>query len=133
MVRILVAFNTFRAEIMLLIIIGRYSKPKKEQVVAAPRSPDVELATLRELPRRGVHNTNVLYVSTQQPIIEEITMLPHIVRENISLMKFLGSGAFGEVYEGTALGISTNNAPTKVAIKVRAQCPKRNNKSRHFV
>lgn len=48
-------------------------------MVSIPRVPDVELATLRELPRRGVHNTNILYASAQQPP-EEITLLPHIRR-----------------------------------------------------
>jgi hypothetical protein len=48
-------------------------------MVSIPRGPDVELATLRELPRRGIHNTNVLYVSTQ-PTSDEVTLLPHIRR-----------------------------------------------------
>jgi hypothetical protein len=33
-------------------------------------------------------------------------------------MKFLGSGAFGEVFEGKAKGISNTTGETKVAIKV---------------
>lgn len=42
------------------------------------RGPDAELATLRELPRRGnfVHNTNILYVPAQTG--DEA--LPHIRR-----------------------------------------------------
>lgn len=43
------------------------------------RVSDLELATLRELPKRGIHNTNILYVSTQ-PMAEELTLLPHIRR-----------------------------------------------------
>lgn len=54
---------------------------------------DVELATLREQPRRGVHSTNILYVPSANPEDD----LPHIRRDQITLTKFLGSGAFGEV------------------------------------
>ncbi|RZC34249.1 proto-oncogene tyrosine-protein kinase ROS, partial [Asbolus verrucosus] len=102
--------------ILLCIVCRKYGKPKKVQVVSIPRGPDVELATLRELPRRGIHNTNVLYVSTQ-PNSDELTLLPHIRRDQITLMKFLGSGAFGEVFEGKAKGILNTNGETKVAVK----------------
>lgn len=33
-------------------------------------------------------------------------------------MKFLGSGAFGEVFEGKARELAPNGAETKVAVKV---------------
>ncbi|XP_045468365.1 proto-oncogene tyrosine-protein kinase ROS isoform X2 [Harmonia axyridis] len=99
--------------IIVLVSLLCSSKKKEPQVIHIPRAPDVELATLRELPRRGVHNTNVLYVSTQ-PTPEEIKLLPHIKREQITLTKFLGSGAFGEVFEGKAKDIPGH---TKVAIK----------------
>lgn len=39
-------------------------------------------------------------------------------RDQITLTKFLGSGAFGEVFEGAARGLQTGD--TKVAIKVRS-------------
>jgi len=82
----------------------------------------VELATLRELPRRGnfVSNTNALYAA-EPPTDEEIAKLPHIQREQFKLTKFLGSGAFGEVYEGMAQSILGNEGTTMVAIKVRNQ------------
>jgi Protein tyrosine kinase. len=86
------------------------------------RGPDVELATLRELPRRGnfVHNTNALYTTADIPTDEEIALLPHIRRDQITLTKFLGSGAFGEVFEGNARNLANSGAAeTKVAIKVR--------------
>lgn len=37
-------------------------------------------------------------------------------RDQITLTKFLGSGAFGEVFEGVARGLQSGD--TKVAIKV---------------
>lgn len=61
----------------------------------------------------------ILYYSII-PTDEGIAALPHFNREDLSLTKFLGSGAFGEVYEGTANNIlSSNSGETKVAVKVR--------------
>ncbi|XP_031333150.1 proto-oncogene tyrosine-protein kinase ROS isoform X2 [Photinus pyralis] len=92
------------------------SKSKEKQMIAIPRGPDAELATLRELPRRWVHNTNILYTANQlNP--DEITMLPHIRRDQIKLMKFLGSGAFGEVFEGKARNVNSDESEVNVAIK----------------
>lgn len=107
-------------------VLNRRDKEKKDlQVLTLPtnnRGPDVELATLRELPRRGnfIHNANILYVaSTDPPTDEEIKLLPHIRRQQFKLTKFLGSGAFGEVYEGIAQGLhSSTGYDTRVAIKV---------------
>lgn len=92
-------------------------------LATANRGPDVELATLRELPRRGnfIHNANILYAaSTDPPTDEEIKLLPHIRRQQFKLTKFLGSGAFGEVYEGIAQELpNSTELDTRVAIKVR--------------
>lgn len=102
----------------------RREKEKKELQVltlaTSTRGPDVELATLRELPRRGnfVSNANMLYAAAEPPTDEEIAMLPHIRREQFKLTKFLGSGAFGEVYEGIARGLPGADGSTMVAIKV---------------
>ncbi|XP_058444154.1 protein sevenless isoform X2 [Malaya genurostris] len=83
------------------------------------RIPDVELANLRELPRRGnfIHSNNILYISG--PLTDsEIALLPQIRREQITMTSspFLGSGAFGEVYEGIVKGVG-GEAETRVAIK----------------
>ena len=45
-----------------------------------------------------------------KPINAEIETLPHCMRENLTLTKILGRGAFGEVFEG--------RIETKVAVKV---------------
>lgn len=59
----------------------------------------------------------VLYSIT--PTDDTIAALPHFHREDLSLTKFLGSGAFGEVYEGRATNIlSSDSGETKVAVKV---------------
>ncbi|XP_063891749.1 proto-oncogene tyrosine-protein kinase ROS isoform X1 [Helicoverpa armigera] len=80
------------------------------------RGPDVELATLRQLPTR--HSTNILYnQGVHCPTDAELASLPHIRREQITLTKFLGSGAFGEVFEGVARQINGSTSDTKVAVK----------------
>lgn len=50
----------------------------------------------------------------------ELASLPRINRNQIILIKFLGSGAFGEVFEGLARNLpgSENEESTPVAIKV---------------
>ncbi|XP_013384581.1 proto-oncogene tyrosine-protein kinase ROS [Lingula anatina] len=85
----------------------------------APRTPDIELATLRELPRIAYHTNTTLYGMGINPSEDEIAALPHFRRDQLTLTQLLGSGAFGEVYEGEAtdvLGQATG--PTKVAVKV---------------
>jgi hypothetical protein len=45
--------------------------------------------------------------------------LPHFRRDQLTLTHFLGSGAFGEVFEGLATNIlAENSGETKVAVKV---------------
>ncbi|XP_049539733.1 protein sevenless isoform X3 [Anopheles darlingi] len=81
--------------------------------------PDVELANLRELPRRGnfVHSNNILY-GTSSLFSAEVSLLPHIRSDQICMTSstLLGSGAFGEVYEGIVKGVD-GEAETLVAIK----------------
>ena len=52
--------------------------------------------------------------------LEDVASLRHFTRDQIKLTMFLGSGAFGEVFEGVATNIlSENSGCTKVAVKVR--------------
>ncbi|XP_014362622.2 proto-oncogene tyrosine-protein kinase ROS isoform X1 [Papilio machaon] len=83
--------------------------------LTARRGPDVELATLRQLPIR--HSNNILYnQGAASPTEAEIAALPHVRRDHITLNKFLGSGAFGEVFEGVAR-LNNGTGDTKVAVK----------------
>ena len=53
------------------------------------------------------------------PTDGDIAKLPHFRRDQLMLTKFLGSGAFGEVFEGSAKNIITDSSgETKVAVKV---------------
>ncbi|XP_021913370.1 proto-oncogene tyrosine-protein kinase ROS isoform X3 [Zootermopsis nevadensis] len=112
---------------VMFITVYKFQQREKEKkslqmitLTTATRGPDVELATLRELPRRGnfVQNTNALYTTADIPTDEEIALLPHIRRDQITLTKFLGSGAFGEVFEGNARNLANSGGgETRVAIK----------------
>lgn len=120
---VIVAICFIGVFIMIYVFQCREKEKKSLQVMTlttVTRGPDVELATLRELPRRGnfVHNTNALYTTADIPTDEEIALLPHIRRDRITLTKFLGSGAFGEVFEGNARNLANSGGgETKVAIK----------------
>ena len=53
------------------------------------------------------------------PTDEDVAALPHYRRDQLTLTQFLGSGAFGEVFEGLARNIlSEDSGDTKVAVKV---------------
>lgn len=66
-----------------MIFSGRWhcrKNKKLKQVIISTPGTDAELATLRELPRRGnfIHNTNILYIPDQTA--DDVTLLPHIRR-----------------------------------------------------
>ncbi|KAJ8779777.1 hypothetical protein J1605_012264 [Eschrichtius robustus] len=78
---------------------------------------DKELADLRGL-AAGVGLANACYAIHTLPTQEEIESLPAFPREKLTLRLLLGSGAFGEVYEGTAVDIlGVGSGETKVAVK----------------
>ncbi|XP_052900462.1 protein sevenless [Anopheles moucheti] len=109
--------------VSLLVVLGdlvlRAIHRMKKMNQANARLSDVELANLRELPRRGnfVQTTNILY-SSGSMTDAEITLLPRIRLDQIFMASssLLGSGAFGEVYEGVVKGVD-GEAETRVAIK----------------
>lgn len=77
---------------------------------------DVELATLREIPRGNFVQANALYVSSLQNDNEEL-MLMKISKHQVEKDKFLGRGAFGEVFQGNAKDLDGPGVITPVAIK----------------
>lgn len=61
----------------------------------------------------------VLLFCSTLPSQAEIELLPAFPRDKLNLHKLLGSGAFGEVYEGTAVDIlADGSGESKVAVKV---------------
>ncbi|KAK8385153.1 hypothetical protein O3P69_012149 [Scylla paramamosain] len=126
---------TIAALVLMLCLSGglamRRTEKKKRKAKAAsisdsslhhphhhhPRGREVELANLGHLPTSTnfVTENNVLYDMTSFP--GDDLDLPHVSRQCITLTKFLGSGAFGEVFEGTACVLPGRPDVTKVAIK----------------
>lgn len=101
----------------IVVMAFRRKSLKKNLHGHSPRIPDVELATLRELPRGAnlIHSNNILY--THGPLTDtDIALLPQIRRDQITMTSFLGSGAFGEVYEGIVKNVTVDDE-ARVAIK----------------
>ncbi|XP_014223646.1 proto-oncogene tyrosine-protein kinase ROS [Trichogramma pretiosum] len=78
---------------------------------------NIELATLKEIPKGNFIENNALYVAAVESETDDSEMLPKIQREQISLAKFLGSGAFGEVFQGTVKNSENPEKCTPVAVK----------------
>ncbi|NXG50631.1 ROS1 kinase, partial [Psilopogon haemacephalus] len=78
---------------------------------------DKELAQLRGI-AETVGLANACYAVSTLPSQAEIESLPAFPRDKLNLHKLLGSGAFGEVYEGTAVDIlADGSGESKVAVK----------------
>uniref|UniRef100_A0A8C0ZF63 Tyrosine-protein kinase receptor n=1 Tax=Cyanistes caeruleus TaxID=156563 RepID=A0A8C0ZF63_CYACU len=78
---------------------------------------DKELAQLRGM-AETVGLANACYAVRTLPSQAEIESLPAFPRDKLNLHKLLGSGAFGEVYEGTAVDIlADGSGESKVAVK----------------
>ncbi|KAM4771019.1 proto-oncogene tyrosine-protein kinase ROS [Rhinophrynus dorsalis] len=93
-------------------------KPKKWNEKISVIQEDKELAALRGLSNTvGLANACCYAVSTL-PTQNEMEKLPSFSREKLTLCVFLGSGAFGEVYEGIAEDImGPETGSIKVAVK----------------
>ncbi|XP_072751260.1 proto-oncogene tyrosine-protein kinase ROS isoform X2 [Anoplolepis gracilipes] len=90
-------------------------RKEDKKTVLPPIISDVELATLREIPH-GNFIQSALYASTLQTDPDD-SALPKIKQEQITLAKFLGSGAFGKVFQGNAKDLEGPGI-TPVAIKM---------------
>ncbi|XP_036104640.1 proto-oncogene tyrosine-protein kinase ROS isoform X2 [Molossus molossus] len=94
----------------------RNQKTPKEGLAVLVKE-DKELAELRGL-AAAVGLANGCCAVHTLPTQEEIESLPAFPREKLTLRLLLGSGAFGEVYEGTAVDIlGVGSGETKVAVK----------------
>ncbi|ERE85531.1 proto-oncogene tyrosine-protein kinase ROS [Cricetulus griseus] len=107
------------ATVSLTFVWYRSMKNRKisKEGLSVLNEDDKELAELRGL-EAGVGLANACYAVHTLPTQEEIENLPAFPREKLSLRLLLGSGAFGEVYEGTAVDIlGVGSGEIKVAVK----------------
>ncbi|KAF7652742.1 hypothetical protein LDENG_00092870 [Lucifuga dentata] len=77
------------------------------------QSPEYKLSKIRSSTIMTDYNPNYCFAG-KPTSLNELKEVPH---KNITLLRALGHGAFGEVYEGQVLGISGDNNPMQVAIK----------------
>ncbi|XP_039993270.1 leukocyte tyrosine kinase receptor [Xiphias gladius] len=77
------------------------------------QSPEYKLSKIRSSTIMTDYNPNYCFAGKAASLSE----LKEVPRKNITLLRALGHGAFGEVYEGQVLGMSGDNSPMQVAIK----------------
>uniref|UniRef100_A0A3Q3M6F1 Tyrosine-protein kinase receptor n=1 Tax=Mastacembelus armatus TaxID=205130 RepID=A0A3Q3M6F1_9TELE len=77
------------------------------------QSPDCKLSKLRASTIMTDYNPNYCFAGKTASVND----LKEVPRRNISLTRGLGHGAFGEVYEGLAVGIPGEPSPLQVAVK----------------
>ncbi|KAG5857166.1 hypothetical protein ANANG_G00016230 [Anguilla anguilla] len=89
---------------------------KKNQLHAARarlQSPEYKLSKIRTSAIMTDYNPNYCFAGK----VASLSELKEVPRRNITLLRALGHGAFGEVYEGQVLGIAGDNSALQVAIK----------------
>ncbi|XP_067414052.1 leukocyte tyrosine kinase receptor [Emydura macquarii macquarii] len=96
-----------------LSIIYHRKKQQLEGAKARLQSPEYKLSKIRTSTIMTDYNPNYCFAGKAATLSE----LKEIPRQNISLLRALGHGAFGEVYEGTVVGIAGDPNPLQVAIK----------------
>ncbi|KAI3367697.1 hypothetical protein L3Q82_026537, partial [Scortum barcoo] len=77
------------------------------------QSPEYKLSKIRSSTIMTDYNPNYCFAGKAASLNE----LKEVPRKNITLLRALGHGAFGEVYEGQVLGMSGDTNPMQVAIK----------------
>lgn len=77
------------------------------------QSPEYKLSKIRSSTIMTDYNPNYCFAGKTA----SLTDLKEVPRKNITLLRALGHGAFGEVYEGQVLGMSPDGSPMQVAIK----------------
>ncbi|RXM34071.1 ALK tyrosine kinase receptor [Acipenser ruthenus] len=89
---------------------------KKQQLQAVRvrlQSPEYKLSKIRTSTIMTDYNPNYCFAGNAASLND----LKEVPRQNITLLRALGHGAFGEVYEGRMLGTSGESSPLPVAIK----------------
>ncbi|KAI4900399.1 hypothetical protein NFI96_017780, partial [Prochilodus magdalenae] len=77
------------------------------------QSPEYKLSKIRSSTIMTDYNPNYCFAGKAASLSE----LKEVPRKNITLLRALGHGAFGEVYEGQVLGMNGENTAMQVAIK----------------
>ncbi|XP_063040058.1 ALK tyrosine kinase receptor [Engraulis encrasicolus] len=103
---------------LLLVVSGvmimyRRKHTELQSIQLELQSPDCKLSKLRASTIMTDYNPNYCFAGKTVSVSD----LKEVPRRNISLSRGLGHGAFGEVYEGVAVGIPGEPSPMQVAVK----------------
>ncbi|XP_036398162.1 ALK tyrosine kinase receptor [Megalops cyprinoides] len=96
-----------------VMIMYRRKHTELQSIQLELQSPDCKLSKLRASTIMTDYNPNYCFAGKTASVND----LKEVPRRNISLIRGLGHGAFGEVYEGLAVGIPGEPSPMQVAVK----------------
>ncbi|KAM5126916.1 ALK tyrosine kinase receptor-like, partial [Mantella aurantiaca] len=96
-----------------IMIVYRRKHQELQAIQMELQSPDYKLSKVRTSTIMTDYNPNYCFAGK----ITSIGDLKEVPRKHISLIRGLGHGAFGEVYEGQVLATPNDPAPLKVAVK----------------
>ncbi|XP_069787115.1 ALK tyrosine kinase receptor-like [Narcine bancroftii] len=96
-----------------IMIVYRLKHQELQAMQMELQSPDYKLSKLRTSTIMTDYNPNYCFAGKTTSISD----LKEVSRKNIVLIRGLGHGAFGEVYEGQVTGIPGEPSPLQVAVK----------------
>uniref|UniRef100_A0AAY4C506 Tyrosine-protein kinase receptor n=1 Tax=Denticeps clupeoides TaxID=299321 RepID=A0AAY4C506_9TELE len=111
---ILKILKTLKSIILFCLLLVYYRKKNHLHAVRIRlQSPEYKLSKIRSSTIMTDYNPNYCFAGKATSLSE----LKEVPRKNITLLRALGHGAFGEVYEGQVLGMNGDNSAMQVAIK----------------
>ncbi|XP_006835230.1 PREDICTED: ALK tyrosine kinase receptor [Chrysochloris asiatica] len=96
-----------------IMIVYRRKHQELQAMQIELQSPEYKLSKLRTSTIMTDYNPNYCFAGKTSSISD----LKEVPRKNIILIRGLGHGAFGEVYEGQVSGMSNDAGPLQVAVK----------------